>query len=610
MVTWAGSDPSLKCKAVRRRQGLLAPSRQLNGSVVALQVNRYPLPLLREALDAQVPCSRKGCPLGTDIPALVAAVARGEHAKAYGIARASNPFASTCGHGCHAPCETACRRRRSGAPVAIAGLEAYAAALSTPSPDRHSGPCTSPHDLRSIAASSRDGAIANSAEAPLRVAIVGGGAAGLACAHDLALLGHQPVVLDAGHEPGGILTRILPAFRFPVTAARAECLSILAGGVSYHPGTAIVDRAGIDTLFNSGFAAVLLAIGCWKQPAAHLANSHDAMEFLAHDHAIVGDSVVIGDGDLAVDAVREVVHRARRLGRSQRTDLVLTARLEEATAVPHAIAAAMREGVVVHAGWLPARMHHDAARGLTSLEITRDGGRTNRVLTCAHVLDARTRVPDMSGLDLALDGDGYIAVDPDTFQTSQPAVWAAGSCAFGHRSIAHAVADGKRAAWQIHAAITGRRLRAVLTSAWVEADDHAVPAERGVSNPRTALPSTGPVPADPFSPSSQPDHAHLVAEASRCFDCTVLPIVDEECTGCGMCVGACEPRAITLSGQHGIAVIDGERCTRCTACVDSCPEGAITLARTVWEDRLSLQASAPSGIRVDPFAPAARLTPR
>ncbi len=576
---------------------------------MALQVNRYPLPLLREALDAQVPCSRQGCPLGTDVPALVAAVARGEHARAYRIARASNPFASSCGHGCHAPCETACRRRQSGAPVAIASLEAYAAAFSTPSPDGHLGPCTSPHDLRSVAAARYRGIGGVSPAAPERVAIVGGGAAGLSCAHDLALLGHHPVVFDTGHEPGGILTRILPAFRFPVTAARAECLSVLAGGVSYHAGK-IVDLAGLDALFDGGFSAVLLAIGCWKRPATDLASAHDAMEFLAHDHGILGDSVVIGDGDLAVDTAREIVHRASRLGRSQRTDLVLTARLDEATAAPHAIAAAMREGVAVHAGWLLARTHHDASLGLTSLEITRDGGRTSRVLTCAHVIDARARLPDVAGLDVALDGDGYIAVDPDTLLTSRPAVWAAGSCAFGHRSIAHAVAGGKRAAWQIHAGLTGRQLTTTLTSAWVEADDHTAPAERGMTNSRTALPSTGLVPADPFSPSSQPEHGHVVAEAARCFDCTVLPTVDAECTGCGKCVGACAPRAITLSDRHGVAVIDGEQCTRCTACVDSCPEGAITLARAVWEDRLAMKVSTAAGIPLDPFTSGARFTPR
>ncbi len=576
---------------------------------MALQVNRYPLPLLREGLNAQVPCSRQGCPLGTDVPALVAAVAHGEHEKAYRIARASNPFASSCGHGCHAPCETACRRGRFGAPVAIASLEAYAGAFSTPSAITHAGPCTSPHDLRSVVALGRGAHVAVSPAPRQRVAIIGGGVAGMACAHDLALLGYQPVVFDAGHEPGGILTRTLPALRFPVAAARAECLAILAGGVSYRPGVPIADRSDIDALFDKGFAAVLLAIGCWNRPTAPIANAYDAMEFLGDDHAIVGDSVVIGDGDLAVDTAREVINRANRLGRSQRTDLVLTARLEEVTAAPHAIAAAMREGVAVHAGWLLARMHQDAAHGLTSVELTRDGGRTRRVFTCAHVLDARSRLPDASRLEIGLDGHGYVAVDPDTLRTSRPGVWAAGSCAFGHRSIAHAVADGKRAAWQINAAITGRRLTHALRSAWVEADDHSAAAERGGGDPRCILPSVNVVPADPFSLSSQPDHAHIAAEAARCLDCTVVPLVDDECTGCGKCVDACEPRAITL-GKHGIAVVDGERCTRCAACVDACPEGAITLARAVWEERLSDQAIPSPGVPADPFSQVTRLTPR
>jgi NADPH-dependent glutamate synthase beta subunit-like oxidoreductase len=75
------------------------------------------------------------------------ALLAGEREAAYGMARAVNPFASSCGHGCHAPCESACRRRYFGAPVAIAGLEAFAAGFSPPPlpdpPPR--GPCTSAH---------------------------------------------------------------------------------------------------------------------------------------------------------------------------------------------------------------------------------------------------------------------------------------------------------------------------------------------------------------------------------------------------------------------------------------------------------------------------------
>src|SRR6185437_11726225 len=110
-------------------------------------------------------------------------------------------------------------------------------------------------------------------------------------------------------------------------------------------------------------------------------------------------------------------------------------------------------------------------------------------------------------------------VDPLSLETSMLGVWAGGACTFGHRSIAHATADGKRAAWSIHGALTGRAVTALATPP-LDAGAHAPPA------------------ADPFSASAARPDAEMQREATRCFDCSVLPVVDEQCTSCGRCVSA------------------------------------------------------------------------
>ncbi|MGH7720594.1 MAG: hypothetical protein ACREON_17325, partial [Gemmatimonadaceae bacterium] len=118
---------------------------------MSVQAQRYPLPLAPATLAELVPCSSgAGCPLGVDVPAIANAIRAGERATAHALARGPNPFASTCGHGCHAPCESACRRRQRGAPVAIAALEAYAAGFELPAILSRGEACSSAHDARSV----------------------------------------------------------------------------------------------------------------------------------------------------------------------------------------------------------------------------------------------------------------------------------------------------------------------------------------------------------------------------------------------------------------------------------------------------------------------------
>ncbi|HEX5435533.1 MAG TPA: FAD-dependent oxidoreductase [Gemmatimonadaceae bacterium] len=566
---------------------------------MSVQARSYPLPLAPAELAACLPCSHgAGCPLGVDAPAIANAVLAGDHARAHRIARGPNPFASSCGHGCHAPCETACRRGAHGAPVAISKLEAYAANFSVPTLLASPEPCTSAHDVRSVsafAAATRSAAAPRSASGA-RVAIVGAGVAGLACAHDLALLGHSCTIFDARAEPGGVLTSVLPTFRFPMASTRAECAAILAMGGEFRGEVCIDAPHALRSLRRQGFQAVFLGIGAMaprgtviEEPAPDLVL--DAMALLTSSTPLAGRVVVAGDNQLAVDAARVLARRSGATGGDPlaAVHLVLPTSLEHSAIAPAMLAAAAREGVIVHHGWRVHRIYSSSADGcVTAVELVRPG-QTSRVIPCDHVVDAAPRVPGLGALagELACTEQGFIATDPEALRTSCDGVWAGGACAFGHRSIAHAAADGKRAAWSIHASLAGVAVSIHLSSAWVEADDHrAERTQRALATRRTTPHAPVAPPADPFAIATMPDPAEMGREAARCFDCTVVPHVDETCTACGRCVDVCPVGAFTLDAGAPKPRLDQAPCTRCGLCAERCPEDAIAMVRAVWEERL------------------------
>jgi formate dehydrogenase beta subunit len=558
--------------------------------------NGYPPAPSAAACAALVPCRHagQGCPLGVDIPAVTRALTGGDHETAFRVVRAAHPFASTCGNGCHAPCESACRRRPFGAPVAIAALEEYAASFTTPILAAPDGPCTSRFEARSVA-----GAIGRSTESAVTaprsgktIAIVGGGPAGLACAHDLALLGHRSIVFDARPEPGGLMTGGIPAFRFPVASARAECDTVLALDVEFRGGAAI---SALRALFEGGADAAFLAIGASRAatPLVESGQQHpdifDAMDVLSSDIDPLGHTIVAGEGALAVDAARTLARRSLSSEASQSVQLVLTAPLNGGV-TPELLAACAREGVHVYHEWRMRRLQIDAESGLlVSVDIAGRDGTSARVLPCDRLILAGARTPDTAPLagEVSLTREGFVATDPQTLRTSMPRVWAGGACAFGHRSIAHAVADGKRGAWEIHTSLTAGRLATTFASAWVEANGRPKP-DREAAGRRRSLPLLESPPADPFAPPTPRAATRAGEEAARCFDCARIPAVTGECTSCGRCAESCPTGALTLVEKG--PVIDGEICSRCSVCIEVCPQGALTMLRAEWEERLAFIA--------------------
>ena len=476
--------------------------------------------------------------------------------------------------------------------MAIGALEEYAAAFALPDLVAPAGPCGSRFEARSVA-----GAIGRSAQgaatAPRSgktVAIIGAGPAGLACAHDLTLLGHKAIVFDARSDPGGLMTAGLPSFRAPLASARAECAAVLALGAEFRGGAPL---RGLRATLEAGADAVFLAIGASRagSPLVESGQQHpdifDAMDVLSAHIPPLGQTIVAGEGPLAIDAARTLVRRSLGLEADPPSvQLVLTTRLDMSV-TQDLLAACAREGIRVHHEWRVRRVHIDAESGLlTSIDISAPDASAARVLPCDRLVVAASRVPDAAGFDgeIHMTRSGFIVTDPQTLRTSMPNVWAGGACAFGHRSIAHAIADGKRAAWEIHAALSGRRVTTSFASAWVEANGRPKP-DRGPANRRRALPLLEPPPADPFAPTTPRAATRAGEEAARCFDCAQLPVVTGECTSCEQCAESCPTGAITMAEKR--PVVAAEICNRCAVCIEACPEGSLTMLRAEWEERIA-----------------------
>lgn len=257
-------------------------------------------------LASNFPC-RSACPVGTHAGGYVSLIAGGHTREAYALARRPNPLASVCGLICAHPCETVCRRGELDHPIAIRALKRYAT-------ERFGAESNASFDeIRAIVEKPRP-----PAQRPGKVAVIGCGPAGLACAHDLALMGHRVTIFDAAPVGGGMLRMGIPAYRLPRQILQREIDFVASLGVEMRFGVEIGKSISFAELRKT-HDAVFLATGCRKGkvvplPGADHPRVLTAVDFLANvnlGHPLdIGDRIlVVGGGNVAFDAARS----ARRL---------------------------------------------------------------------------------------------------------------------------------------------------------------------------------------------------------------------------------------------------------------------------------------------------------
>ncbi len=489
------------------------------------------------------PC-KSACAVHTSAQGYVALVREGRLEDAYRVATEPNPFASVCGRVCTHLCETACQRGTVDEPVAIAALKRYVADAVGPTLPVQPAPRL--HEER--------------------VAVIGAGPAGLTCARDLAGLGYQVTVFEAQQVAGGMLRTGIPDYRLPHDVIQREVDQVLARGIELKLG----QRAGVDFtvdgLFEQGFKAVYLATGLQRSadvtlPGDDLAGVTPAVELLRELNLggtpRVGEKVVvIGGGDVALDAARSVIRLQHQAGKEPDVTLVYRRTQVEMPANASEVEEAREEGLKVEFLVQPLAIQgDDRVRGIAlqrcELGAPDESGRRQPVsvegseftLAADTVVFAigQALVDDFAqGCDgLTLERD-QICVDRDTMMTTRDGVFAGGdAAALGLFTAIEAVAAGRRGAASIHNFLRGERLLPV----WDDEREVARPTDEELAaiEPGQRVPMQFVDGLVRRGDWHEVGHGYTadeaVAEASRCLDCAV-------CSECDSCVRACPSGAV------------------------------------------------------------------
>ena len=468
------------------------------------------------------PC-QAACPAGTDAGRYVGLVAEGRYDDAYAVAAEVNPFPSVCGWICTAPCEAACRRGVLDEPISIRTIKRFAAEHG------HLPPVAKPTATR-----------------PERVAIVGGGPAGMSAAYYLARLGYPVSVFEAMPVPGGMMAIGIPEYRLPREVLRAEIDRIVGLGVELHLDAAMGRDYTLADLEHQGFRAIFLATGASRSrrlgiDGEGLAGVVPATLFLKRVNLgepakLTGPVVVVGGGSTAMDAARS----AWRSGAESVTIAYRRSRAEMPAQVEE-IEAAEREGIHIRPGLVPvAVIGRDGAavalrcqerRAVTGADGTQSwelvpGSQTE--LPAATILVAIGEEPDPSilpeGAGIEVSGFAGIVADPRTLATGRAGIFAGGDVVSGPKTIIDAVASGRRAAGSIHEYLAGAadgEAEIFATVRYVTPPEPALTLQLA-TRPRIHAPLPM-VDATSFKATQVGfDEPAARAEASRCFRCDAV----------------------------------------------------------------------------------------
>jgi NADPH-dependent glutamate synthase beta subunit-like oxidoreductase len=431
----------------------------------------------------QIKC-QWGCPVRTDARGYVIAIAEGRYLDAYRIARAPNPFASICGRVCGAPCEVECRRGSIDEAVTIRALKRFVT-------ERHGVEAGDPAKTIEFSAARRD---PNNPKAGTKIAIIGAGVAGLTAAHDLALLGYNITVFEAGPVAGGMLMTGVPTYRLPRELVHMEIEAILSLGVELKTNTRVGKDITIPQLRSQGFEAILIAAGLQRGrnlpiKGVELHGVVHGIDFLKRvnmgEEVTVGERVVvIGGGNVAFDVARSAVRVGGRF-RTEAQDfyeaadssrmalrsgakevhLVCLESRDEMPADEIEIHEGVEEGVSLHPSRGPLEIigENGKVTGLATRKVKSvfdENGRFNPtfydepgeiipadtiMLSIGQTIDD-TFVKDVPELVLER---GIIKIDPTTKRTTVPDIFACGDVAEGAKLFINAVASGQRAAVSI-----------------------------------------------------------------------------------------------------------------------------------------------------------------
>ena len=502
------------------------------------------------------PC-KTACPAHIGIQGYLQLAKEGRYEDALALIKKDNPLPAVCGHVCNRRCEDACTRGTIDEAVAIDEVKRFIAERDLNAETRFIPKKTIP---------SLKGGFEE------KIAIIGAGPAGLSCAYFLALTGYKPTIFEKNAEPGGMLRYGIPSYKLEKDLLAAEIDVIRQLGVEIRCGVEVGKDVTIEDLREQGYKGFYAAIGCQRgrKPGISGENAegaYAAVDFLREagakeSFALEGDVVVVGGGNVAIDAARI----SSRCTDAKISMFCLEAR-EKMPASNEETEEALEEGIELNCGWGPKEVLEENGHvsGVVFKKCTRVLDAQGRfspeydendtvTIPCRHVIFSVGQAIDwghmLDNLHVELRPNGGALANKLTYQTSEPDIFVGGDVYTGPKFAIDAIAAGREGAISLHRYVhehctltIGRNRRD-----FIELDKENIKVETYDSSSRQIPPKADvKEQAKTFRDLSQSlTEEQVKKETSRCLSCGASVVDPNKCIGCGICTTKCMFDAIHL----------------------------------------------------------------
>ena len=502
------------------------------------------------------PC-KTACPAHIAVQGYLQLAKEGRYEEALALIKKDNPLPAVCGRVCNKRCEDACTRGTIDEAVAIDDVKRFIAERDLKADTRYVP--------KPIIPSLRGGF-------DEKIAIIGSGPAGLSCAYYLALTGYKPTVFEKNEEPGGMLRYGIPSYKLEKDLLKAEIDIIKEMGVEIRCGVEVGRDITIDQLREQGYKGFYVAIGAQKGRKPGIENEdadgvYTAVDFLKkagaeEGFAFEGDVVVVGGGNVAIDAAR-VSSRCTEHGIS----MYCLEQKEQMPASKDEIAEALAENVSLNCGWGPKEIlvedgHVTGIVFKKCLRVQDENGRfapeydENDTVSvpCRHIIFSVGQAIDwghmLDGMHVELRPNGTAIANRLTYQTSVPDIFVGGDVYTGPKFAIDAIAAGREGAVSLHRYVhehctltIGRNRRDFIE---LDKDNIRVDAYDSAKRQIPEKPEEKDQAATFRDLSHSFTEEQVKKETSRCLSCGASVVDPNKCIGCGVCTTKCVFDAIHL----------------------------------------------------------------
>ena len=502
------------------------------------------------------PC-KTACPAHIAVQGYLQLAKEGRYEEALALIKKDNPLPAVCGRVCNKRCEDACTRGTIDEAVAIDDVKRFIAERDLKADTRYVP--------KPIIPSLRGGF-------DEKIAIIGSGPAGLSCAYYLALTGYKPTIFEKNEEPGGMLRYGIPSYKLEKDLLKAEIDIIKEMGVEIRCGVEVGRDITIDQLREQGYKGFYVAIGAQKGRKPGIENEdadgvYTAVDFLKkagaeEGFAFEGDVVVVGGGNVAIDAAR-VSSRCTEHGIS----MYCLEQKEQMPASKDEIAEALAENVSLNCGWGPKEIlvedgHVTGIVFKKCLRVQDENGRfapeydENDTVSvpCRHIIFSVGQAIDwghmLDGMHVELRPNGTAIANRLTYQTSVPDIFVGGDVYTGPKFAIDAIAAGREGAVSLHRYVhehctltIGRNRRDFIE---LDKDNIRVDAYDSAKRQIPEKPEEKDQAATFRDLSHSFTEEQVKKETSRCLSCGASVVDPNKCIGCGVCTTKCVFDAIHL----------------------------------------------------------------